>query len=317
MPDNIETEVNEVESEVIEKESKETPEISVEGNLNLGDFEPETKVSKEVKKETEEKEGILTKIKNIISGKSSDENIIGEAEVPDEFVEAYKAAGYTEDDLAEMLIDDKGERLYTDEELIEMIPYLSEDLSESVESEKSEETKTDDKQTEKKSEDKVDEKDEVIKKLTERISKLEKADEKNAEKDEQELITELFDNATQVMDELSNTDEFEVLGKFDKLPRFPDGRLIPTSPQVKARVEIWDTALKLYNSGVDFDKAMEVSTNAYKGKNLSTTVHRKMVKDLRKSEKKISPKRTSHESANANLTGVEIIGALQKKHGRG
>jgi hypothetical protein len=68
-------------------------------------------------------------------------------------------------------------------------------------------------------------------------------------------------------------------------------------------------------AGIHFDKALEISVNAFKGKNLAKDVERNLVRDLKANEKRLSAKHTSHESVKTNMTGVDIIRSVGKKHG--
>jgi hypothetical protein len=110
--------------------------------------------------------------------------------------------------------------------------------------------------------------------------------------------------------------EFEVFGVTEKLPKFPDGRLVPNSPQMKARQEVWDTGIKLYQSGVDFDTAMSISLNAYKGANLGKQIERNVIKDLKNREKKLSGKRVNHEATKVVESTPELIKKLLEERGK-
>jgi hypothetical protein len=195
-----------------------------------------------------------------------------------------------------------------------MIPSLVVDNSSEEEdnSTKGEETNTPEKD-EKKVEDSQE--DERIQKLLDRIDALEKAQGAVEEQTKAQEHKNLVQKASQMFDEASK--EFEVFGKTDELPTFPDGRLVPNSPQLKARSEVWKYASVLHKSGVDFDEAMSVSMNAFKGKNLATDVKRSVIKDLKKNESRLSGKRTSHESQNVATYGPDVIKQVMAKHGRG
>jgi len=125
--------------------------------------------------------------------------------------------------------------------------------------------------------------------------------------------------ATKLMDEQSK--KFEIFGIYEagkpnSMPRFPVGRLVPSSPQMKARNEVWGLALDLNEkAGMDFEQALSTSLNAFKGKNLAKDVKRNLIKDLKKSEKKLSAKHSSHEQVKTGLSGPDVIREVGKKHG--
>jgi hypothetical protein len=298
MPEEI-IETEEIQEEVVDAETQNevTDDETKETEENLQEVTDE-----EAKKSAIGKIGDM--VKNFVSGKG-DETVDEEgADIPDEFTTAASKAGWTDEDIVEFTSD------YTDEQLIEMIPSLTTD---SVETEKTEE-KSEEKSE--KTEVKVEnsQEDEKTKKLLERIEALEKAQGKSQEEIEQQELAGRIHRANQMFDEKSK--EFDVFGKTGEMPKFPGGKIIPTSPQMKARQEVWDVAALLHKSGMDFDKAMSVSLNAYKGKNLSKDVKRSIIKDLKKNEKKLSGKHTSHESANVAEYGPDVIREIARRAGR-
>ena len=265
-------------------------------------------IKEDNKQETEKpesKESVISKIggmvKNFVSGDSEVDETKGKI-IPEEFTEAATKAGWTEDDITEFTSD------YTDEELKEMIPSLI------VEDSKELENPADKipEKVEKKVEDSQE--DEKTQKLLERIEALEKTQGKSQEETEQQKLKGLVHQASQMFDETSK--EFEVFGKTEELPTFPDGRIVSTSPQMKARNEVWDLAFTLHKSGMDFDSAMSVSLNAYKGKNLAKDVKRSIIKDLKQHEKKLSGKHTSHESTSTVEYGPDVIREVARRAGR-
>lgn len=291
-----------------------------EQNVDVKDGEQQEAKSEEQQDETKEtnetKVGIVDKIKNIIKGTTddsvSDKDDGGEGDdIPDEFTEAALKDGWTEEQIKEWTSGS------TDDELRkyakDLVP-LSETKEDSDKSEQS--SKKSDTQQSTKEDDKIkdDAKDEVIAKLTERLDKLEKGQEKNIEQNVQEKLASQALRASQVMDELSK--EFEIFGTFDKLLRFPDGRIVPSSPQCKARNEVWGLASDLHEkAGMDFEQALSTSLDAFKGRNLVKDVKRNLIKDLKKSEKRLSPKHSSHEQVKTGLSGADVIREVQKKHG--
>lgn len=264
--------------------------------------------------EPEPKESVIKrigeKIKNFVTGgdKENKEAAVSaeSSNVPENFTKAALLAGFTIDDISTFAAD------YSDEELLDMIPHLAGD-SDSDESEQPVQSAKDDVQKPQK--DEISQDDESTKKLQARIDALEqRLGEKDRQTEEQKFAG-VVHRANQILDDASK--EFEILGMTEKLPKFPDGRIVPSSPQVKARNEIWGLAYTLYNGGMGIDDAMKISLNAYKGKNLVADVKRNVIKDLKKNEQRLSAKHSSHESApKLPDTGVDVIKDVLRKHGR-
>lgn len=276
---------------------KETENIEVDDNLTV----EEEQVEEEVKDEPETRESVITKIQkkinNFFNPQESDEK---GSDIPDEFVVAARKLNWSDEDIATFAAD------YEDKQLLEMIPDLAgERAEESVDSPKPEEE-------EKKGEDSQD--DEKIQKLLDRIAALEKAQEEGKKQDEQAQEFESVRRASQLFDEASK--EFEIFGKTDELPKFPDGRLVPNSPQLKARNEVWGVAQSLRSSGMSEEKAFDVAMNAFKGKNLAAKVKEKVIKGLKKNETKLSGKRVSHESQQVEMNGPDVIREVARRHGQ-
>ena len=110
-----------------------------------------------------------------------------------------------------------------------------------------------------------------------------------------------------------------MFGKTDDLPKFPDGRLIPTSPQMQARLEVYGTAQQLKEAGMPGDEALELSLNAYKGANLAVETKRNVIKGLKKNEQMLGGRRSSHEGVaeggGKDLSGAEVIQEVARRHG--
>lgn len=276
-----------------------------------------TSSADETKETNETKTDIVDEIKNIIKGNADNDadnkddgkgNDSEGDDIPDEFTEAALKEGWTKEEIEAWTSD------LTDDELREYAKdlFLLSEIKEG--SDKSEQSSKEGDTIKKDDKVKDGAKDEVIVKLTERLDKLEKGQEKNIERGAQEKRESQALRASQVMDELSK--EFEIFGTFDKLLRFPDGRIVSNSPQVKARNEVWGLASDLHEkAGMDFEKALSTSLDAFKGKNLAKDVKRNLIKDLKKSEKRLSPKHSSHEQVKTGLSGAEVIREVQKKHG--
>lgn len=288
-----------------------------------------------------DKPGIIETIKNIIrrkpddgtgdgdsgsdtgsgsDGADTDDTVPGaekDRSIPSSFTNAAIKAGMTAEQVTDFASD------YTDEQLIEQIPFLI--ASTSGTSDKSEqlpgkEGDTNNQQQLKKADGDTgstepDEKDAKIEELTKRIVSVEESQRKNNERNADDEFLRKASRATQVMDELSK--DFEIFGTFETLPRFPhNGQIIPNSPEAKARNEVWVLAYDLSEkAGVEFEEALTISLNAFKGKHLEKDVQRKVVKDLKKSEKRLSPKHSSHEANKSGLSGPDVIRQVAAQHG--
>lgn len=255
----------------------------------------------EVKTEEEERVGVIenikNKIKDFVSGGEEDEG----DDIPDDFSDAARELGWLDDDIMEFA------GKYTDEELKEMIPFLSEESTEKSEDADGANAG----EQEEEVEDSQD--DEAMQKLTDRIGELEKALDSAKEVDAGKQQEQAAQRASQLFDDMSK--QFEVFGKTTDLPKFPDGRLIPNSPQLKARSEVWETAQNLQNAGLDFDAAMETAMDAYKGKHLATEMQRNTIKALKSRETKLSGKFTRHESTKVPEYGPDVVNEILRRHG--
>ena len=281
------------------EETEQNNEVIVE---NENEEVLETEETKEEEELTPEKEkaGIIDSIKTRIKEHFSPQEEEGD-DIPDEFAEAARKLNWSDEETVEFASS------YTDEELKEMIPALvAEESSEEENPAKSEEI-------EKKVENSQE--DEKIQKLLDRIDALEKAQgDANKQTESQKQVNQV-QKASQLFDETSK--EFAVFGKTEDLPKFPDGRLVPNSPQMKARSEVWEISQDLQETGMDFDKSMSIAMNAYKGANLGADVKRNFIRDLKKNESRLSGKHTSHESfASEDVSGPDVIREVLRRAGR-
>lgn len=293
-------------------------------------IQTETETKTEAKTEPEKRAGLINVIKNIIRRKPDDgkgQNVdagtaaqgagAGES-IPVEFSDAATKAGMTTEQIENFSSD------YTNEELLKQVPLLLSQVSEN--SDKSEQLSQKEtgvaQQQQQVATEKVEEsKDEEINRLRsentdikERLDKVEASQQKSSERSQEDVLVSMASRATKRMDELSK--EFTVFGTYEKLPRWPhNNQIIPNSPAAIARNEVWGLAYDLTNkAGMPFDSALDISVNAYKGKNLAKDVERNLVRDLKANEKRLSAKHTSHETAKTNMTGVDVIRSVGKKH---
>jgi len=234
---------------------------------------------------------------------SDDSGAISElrgTDIPDNFSDAAEAAGMSKEDIIAMA--DK----HTDDELLEMIPTLEDALKEP---EKDKNENKDGDEDNKKDDNETNEVDpKLIEEITEKISKqleekfgttLEQINKFKASQEEQST-KQTVDRASKLLDEASK--EFPVFGKTDELPKFPSGRLqgqlIPTSPEMKARMEVLRYADAFMSQGAGIDDAMANALGTYKGLHLEKELERKQVRDLKNHEKKLSGARIGRETKN-------------------
>lgn len=222
--------------------------------------------------------------------------------VPDEFVEAAKGQGWTDEDIVNFAEN------MSDEELIAAIPDM---LDTSVDAEPDKGPAKHD-QIEKppqepdKPTDKPDDLEAIKAAIRDEIraefkielddlkSKLSQVDEINEQKSQAALldvINTTFDEAAE---------KFEIFGKTEELPRYPagpkKGQYVPTSPAFQAREEVYQKAQAFMALGAKPKEAMEDALTWYKGKHLERDIHRNVIKDLKKHETKLSAKRSAKET---------------------
>ena len=287
------------ETEQTTEQVDETQEVQVE----------ETQETKEETQETKEESGasLISRIKAKFTGERTTKEETGE-DISGEIVKAARQMNWSDEDTTKFAED------FTNEQLKEMIPsLLGEDAAKAdATSDKAKETEPETK------EEKVDNSQdgEALKVALDRIAALEEKQGISETESKEKEHANFNQRASDVFDEASK--EFEVFGKTDDLPKFPhNGEIIPTSPQMKARLEVFGMAQQLKEAGMPGNKALEVSMNAYKGANLSVETQRNVIKELKKREQTLGGKRVSHEATEAaNLTGAETVAAIKREHGR-
>ena len=310
---------------VVDKDLKVDADVGANANQADADDDNQDDSQKEV---SEKKSSIFETIKNIIRRKPDDGTVDADdsdgggtdgsasegKDIPAQFTEAAINAGMSSEQISEHALGS------TDAELLEQIPALKLQVSENPdESEQLSKKEAGDAQKDVGNKDgdgaTDDAKDEEIKLLKERLDKVEKGQLQNSEQEVQNQFVSRATAANKRMDELSK--EFEIFGTYKTLPRFPHNKaIIPSSPQAKARNEVWGLAEDLHTkAGMDFNTALDISLDAFKGKHLSDDVKRNLVKDLKRNEKQLSAKRSSHEAVKTDLTGPELIREVGKKHG--
>ena len=240
-------------------------------------------------------EEVVAKIQREVLGESDPkEKEEDGTDIPDAFTNACLEQGWTEDEIKEFASD------LDDAALLSLIPELL--ATEGEKQEKSEPGKVQAKQEAKakaaddtaKKEATNEELAEIKKELAAIKESIGEADKERTTKEEEAMVQ----TVNQVFDEASK--EFEIFGKTDELLKYPagpkKGQFVPTSPAMSARREVWEKAFPFVQSGIPTKDAMEIALTWYKGAHLEKDVHRRVIKDLKKHEKKLSAKRSGKET---------------------
>lgn len=229
---------------------------------------------------------------------------IAGTDIPDAFSDAAEAVGMSPTEI--IAFADQ----YTDAELLDMIPSLAAAAEVGDDADADDAAlKTDDKTAQDGDSKDADLKGitpELEAKIADRIAKqletkfgasLAEIDKFKAFQEEQST-RQMVDTASKAFDEASK--DFPVFGKTDELPRFPSGKLagqiIPTSPAMKARLEVLKYVDAFRNAGVSMGDAMKQALGTYKGLHLEKELERKQVRDLKQHEEKLSGARVGKET---------------------
>ena len=283
----------------------------------LGDSSNEPKSEPEVKPEPtdppegeptdepekpESKGSLLERLWSKVKGGGDDTNGSGEdahsseieSDISDTFTEAALAAGWKEEDIVEFAGS------YTNEELDEMIPHLGE-VEEETE-EVSPDEPSGDVDTKPEPEKGSQEKDES---LADRVTRLEKEREQYRQEVEQRKRTEVQQTVNSFFDETSK--DFPVFGQTKDLPVFPKGtpqagQYIPHGEAYHARMGVLRAAQAFSRMGMSDREALQEGLTWYKGKNLEKDLQRKLVRDLKKQEQRVSPRRRERSTPQAKPT---------------
>jgi hypothetical protein len=219
----------------------------------------------------------------------ADEEQEVEEDVPDEFTDWARSQGWSDTDI----VDFASELSNTDllDAMKSLDPSLAPEQPKEVATpETPAPVKTEgDKDTAKLRDEIRDElREEFQKEMDRRIGKVEKETEVREQERLVSAISKAFDESG-----------FDVFGKTDDLLRWNagphKGEIVMTSPEMKARREVVKTADAFMALGANIEEAMAEALVWYKGKNLEKDVHRKLVRDLKTSEKKLSAKRSGKE----------------------
>lgn len=285
-------EVTDVEDIQDVEETTNTEEVSTEGLPQKDDRENVIKwIGNKVKLAFGDKEekDIETKETEEASGE----------EISGEFIKAAREAGWEDDDIVAFAGN------YDNDELNSLIPAVLDTKDE----EESEEGLEEDEVTEGVSEEDESSKlvaklneteegkallDNVLKPLLDKTQTLENTikelQTKVTESEETQLLNGWKENASFANDEFDKlSDSF---GKTEELPTFPNGKLVPTSPQYQARQGVWSKAGDFHSKlGIPFKDAFKDALQWYKGGNMEKDVERKVLKRLRSNEDKVMPEK--------------------------
>lgn len=230
----------------------------------------------------------------------------------EQFVAAAREQGWPDNEIENFAVQ------YSGAELLELIPHLK---TQQQEKEQEQTVEKQEDKTESKPEDK-DETDALLEKL---LPKLQErlgitdtkaaVEELKAERESQRFISDTK-KADELMDDWSK--QFPELGLRKDLPVFPAGENkglhIPTSPQFKARSELYSYAIPYLREGQSVDEAMTNARYTYKGKYMEKNVERDLIKDLKKHEQRLSGPRTAKEVkkiyANDREEGLDVVREL-------
>jgi len=298
--DDIETEETEVVSEDTTEETDETIEETEDTSERISTKDEDSPdgvidwISKQFKKGKKvSPEDLQEEIDSKTEMDVETETIEKEGDViPESFSEAAIKAGWDEGMIKEFASE------YSDDELIDMIPHLGVEKQEkeTVSQEQAKESEQPDKSVALDKETDVNKlreqlKDELKKELEAEFGDLKESLNQAKKEREVQILVDMERQANVIFDDVSK--DFEVFGKTDDLPKFPDGELIPSSPAFQARSKVYDVAMGFLRIGFskDIHSAMKEAISWYKGSNLEKDVERKYIKRLRAGEKRLSAKR--------------------------
>ena len=256
------------------------------------------------------------------SGSQEGRTELSGAEIPDEFTDAALAAGWSEEDVVKFAAN------YTDAELLEVVPLIEKpDTTEVEGGQKSVDAGT------KKAEVKAavpagDKELEAFKAgLREEITKellakfepnIGQLNELKADMQRREAVT-LLSTANAAFDNASA--EFDVFGKTAELPVFPAGPMkgqpVPNSRQFKAREEVFGVAQAFVRGGRSLPDAMDDAIAWYRGKHGQKDAQRKLIRDLKQQETRLSGARTGKVTKKTfSNERDEMINSIQEEMDR-
>jgi len=284
-----------------ELESNETNE-----ELNL-EQQAEQRLEQE-QQDVEEKKSFLDGLREKILGRGKPVVEEEKPAISTEFLEVAEQAGFTTDQINQLAED------YSPEELKELTELLLE-FDDEEEEEAEEETNKTVAKEEPKELVLTEEIKEELKPFIEQIQKayeeklkeslvpLEDVKSRLVQQEAEKAYREAYDNqcyADELFDAISK--DFPVFGQTKELMVYPEdhpkaGELVPMGQTYKARATVYDKAVSYQDKlGLSWKDAMDEAVSWYKGKYGEQEVQKKVVKNLKKNEKRLSPKRTSKET---------------------
>lgn len=109
------------------------------------------------------------------------------------------------------------------------------------------------------------------------------------------------------------------LGKTDELPTYPDGGLVTNSPEMEARDGVYRRAVAMTQLGLSFRDAMKDALQWYKGGLVEQELEGSILKDLKRNEKRLSPKRSDKQTTQKFTSERErrsaLVNEIARKHG--
>lgn len=237
-------------------------------------------------------------IKHTSSADAGEEGKDIPEDIPEEFTKVALAAGWTEQEIVDFASE------LDDAALFDAIKDLSEgtdgdmdDESATVKDKKSSEKQKEPDDTEKGT-GKSTAKDSELAQLKKEIKELKDEISKSKESRQAQEEAELLHTVNQAFDEASK--DFEIFGKTEELLKYPagpkKGQIVPSSPAMVARAEVFEKAAALMDADYSTEEAMDIALTWYKGKHLESNVQRNVIRDLKKHERKLSAKRSGKET---------------------
>lgn len=133
---------------------------------------------------------------------------------------------------------------------------------------------------------------------------------RTAEITQYSVANEMFDRVAETMPSIGITNE---------LPKYPNGDLVQTSPEFKARDKVYTRAINLTKLGMSFRDAMDDSFQWYRGGLVEQELEGNILKKIKKNEKRLSPKGTGKQMTTKYSSERErraaIVNDIARKHG--
>jgi len=272
--------------EIKTEETVETPEVeSTDKREGILDY---------IKKAWKDDDGEEVQEKEEVDSSDSNEDFTRTTEIPSVFLEAAKQDGWKQKDIEEFAAQ------YTDEQLEELAAQFNEEDEEEEPEEIAEAPATEPKKDADWATVVSSMREEIKKQILSELGpKFESLDDFKADQEDRQTVN-MFETANKILDGASK--DFPVFGEFEKMPKFTTGsrkgQLIPTNPAFKARSEVYQLAYDMVSMGrsQNIQEAMEDALAWYRGKYGQKETERKVIRDLKKHEQKLSGSRTGKET---------------------